>query len=70
MEKQEKFIQIGAAALRDPATGDYGPSFPLYMKATDEVIASRQKVIDSIGRIFAEKFKEYQTGCEAEGVVI
>ena len=35
MAKQEKFIQIGVTALRDPATGDFLPAVPLYIKAED-----------------------------------
>lgn len=70
MAKQEKFIQIGAAALRDPATGEFYPSFPLYMKSSDEAIASREKVMQSIGRMFADKIKQYEVGCEEAGIEV
>ena len=30
------FIQIGVTALRDPGTGEYLPSVPLYIRAEDE----------------------------------
>ena len=32
-EKKEKYIQVGFTALRDPATGDFLPAVPLYIKA-------------------------------------
>ena len=69
-KKPEKFIQIGTGALRDPRTGDFGPSFGLYMKATDEALASRQRVIEGMGRIFADMIRQYEVGCEEEGIVI
>ena len=69
-EKQKRFIQIGTAALRNPATGEFYPSFPLYMKADDEVIASREKAMQGIGRIFADKFRQYVDGCEEAGITL
>lgn len=70
MAKQEQFMQIGAAALRNPATGEFYPSFPLFMRKEDEAIASREKVINGIARIFADKIKHYEAECERAGVTV
>lgn len=67
---KEEFMEIGVAALIDPVTGEFGPSFSLYMKATDEAIASRERVYEDIGHIFAEKLREYEAQCQAAGVKV
>ena len=54
MAKQEKFIQIGVTALRDPATGDFLPAVPLYIKAEDGAQEAEQSLIDDLGKLFAE----------------
>lgn len=70
MAKQEQFMQIGAAALRNPATGEFYPSFPLFMRKEDEAIVSREKVINGIARIFADKIKQYEAECKRAGVSV
>lgn len=35
-QAEQKFIQVGFTALRDPATGDHLPPVPLYIEATPE----------------------------------
>lgn len=70
MEKQEEFMQIGVAALRNPATGEFYPSFPIYMRANDEAIASRDKVLSCIGQLFADKIKQYVNECRQAGIEI
>lgn len=52
-EKKDEYIQIGYTALRDPATGDYLPAVPLYIKASDGAAEAEQKVIEDIGNLFA-----------------
>ena len=34
--KKEEFIQIGYTALRNPATGEFLPAVPLYIKADND----------------------------------
>ena len=65
-----RFIQIGEAALRDPVTGEFLPSFPLYMRANDKVIASRERVINDIAHLFADKIRQYDEACEQGGVAL
>lgn len=65
---EEKFIQVGVTALRDPATHEYLPAVPLYIKATEESLVSQQKLIDDLGHLFALQFKEYMDGCADAGV--
>ena len=60
----EKYIQVGITALRDPATGKFLPSVPLFIKETDEAKASEKQMIDYIGKLFAFKMKEYKDGCQ------
>lgn len=67
---KEKYIQIGDAALRDPVTGEFLQSFPLYMRANDTVIASRERVINDIARLFADKMRQYDEACAREGVAL
>lgn len=61
------YIQIGSTALRDPATGDFLPSVPLYIRAED-----REKVTipvicgEDLARKLADKFKEYKKAERAE----
>lgn len=54
-----KFIEIGFTALRDPATGGFLPAVPLYIEATDDAQAAEAAMIKDIGRVFADKFKQY-----------
>lgn len=68
--KNEEFIQIGYTALRDPATGDYLPAVPLYIKASDGAAEAEQKVIEDIGNLFAMRMKAYMDGCKEAGVEV
>lgn len=52
-------IQVGTTALRDPATGDFLPAVPVYIEATPEAEKSEEKLEINIGKVFAEKFKQY-----------
>lgn len=54
-----KFIQIGITALRDPATGDFLPAVPLYIEATEDATESEKAMIKDIGKVFAEKMRQY-----------
>ena len=70
MAKQEKFIQIGVTALRDPATGDFLPAVPLFIKAEDGVQEAEQSLIDDLGKLFAERMRRYHERCAEEGVAV
>ena len=70
MLEQKQFIQVGVTALRDPLTGGYLPSVPLYIEATDEAVIAENGLLDNIGGVLAQKFKEYMDGCKAAGVEI
>lgn len=56
-----EFIQVGQTAMRDPATGDFLPAVPLYVRAED-----REKVEapvidgDALQRTLAKKFAMYK----------
>lgn len=69
----EEYVQIGVTALRDPKTGDFLPSVPLYIRAQD-----RKKVSvplfsgdeTELAKMLAGKMKQYVDGCRAAGVKI
>ena len=49
MAKQERFIQVGVTALRDPATGDFLPAVPLYIKAEDGAEEAEEDLLRTSG---------------------
>jgi hypothetical protein len=59
----EQYTQIGHTALRDPVTGDYLPSIPLYVRIADLTGAGSSTAMEGalydIGAIFAGKMKQY-----------
>ncbi len=70
MAKQEKFIQVGFTAMRDPVTGDFLPAVPLYIKAEDGAEEAEQELINNLGKLFAERMRRYRERCAAEGVAV
>lgn len=55
----EKYIQIGVTALRDPATGDFLPSVPLYIKADEATEEAEQQMFKEAGKSLAGLMKKY-----------
>ena len=70
MPSEERFIQIGVTALRDPATGEFLPAVPLYIKAEDGAVEGEEKLIEDIGKLFAQRMRQYKSKCQAAGVAI
>ena len=70
MPKQEKYIQVGVTALRDPATGEFLPAVPLYIKAEDGAEEAEEKLIEDIGKLMAERIRRYKAACKAAHVSI
>lgn len=68
--KDQSFIQVGFTATRDPGTGEFLPSMPLYIKATDQANEAAQGLTEDIGKILAGKMKQYIDGCRAAGVAV
>lgn len=66
----DKYIQVGFTALRDPATGDFLPAVPLYIKAEDGAEEAEEKLIADLGRLLASRIKAYKNGCKKAGVTI
>lgn len=56
------YIEVGLTALRDPATGDFLPAVPLYIRAEDWAVEAQQSLINDLGRLFALRFKQYMDG--------
>ena len=68
--KEEKYIQVGVTAMRDPGTGEFLPAVPLYIKADDSVKAGEEELIHDIGNVLARRMKAYIDGCKEAGVPI
>lgn len=66
----EKYIQVGVTALRDPATGKFLPAVPLYIKAEDGAEEAEEKLIEDLGKLFAQRIKAYKDGCKVAGVEV
>lgn len=63
------YVQIGVTALRDPRTGEFLPSVPMYVREADLKNAAVLPIGESnIAGILAKKFDEYRRGCAAAGV--
>ena len=54
------FIQVGVTAMRDPASGDFLESVPLYIRADDMEKAAVPIFDRAMAACLAEKFKEYK----------
>ena len=67
---EERYIQIGVTALRDPVTGDFLPAVPLYIRAEEGAEEAEQAIIDGIGNLLARRIKQYVQGCQEAGVGI
>lgn len=55
---EEKYIQIGIIAARDPS-GNFLPAVPIYAEATPELEQAEEHQIMEIGAVFAAKMKQY-----------
>lgn len=53
------YIQVGFTALRDPATGAFLPSVPLYIEATEGAQKAEAALTDDIAKLFAQRMKQY-----------
>ena len=63
-----EYIQVGFTALRDPATGGYLPSVPLFIEGTPEAIAGQEALTQDVARLFAHRLKAYEDGLRKEGL--
>ena len=55
-----EYIQVGVTAMRDPATGGFLPSVPLYIRAEDRGKVEIPVFDDSAFQALKDKFKEYK----------
>lgn len=69
MAKEEKYIQIGEAALRGP-DGNFLPAVPLYIRAGDCDEAAEENLCGGIAHLLALRMKEYIDGCREAGVPV
>ena len=65
-----KFIQVGTTSVRDPITGNFIQSTPLYIKAVKGAEEAEQDLIDDLGSIFAFQMRDYLTGCQEAGIEV
>jgi hypothetical protein len=57
---KEEYIEVGVWGTRNPVTHEFGESFPIFMRATDEAIAGRDEVTRKLGHIFAMMLREQE----------
>ena len=54
-----EYIPVGVMAMRDPITGDFLPSVPLYVRAEDQEKVEAPVFDDAAIRMLADKWKQY-----------
>lgn len=71
----EHFVQCGFTALRDPETGKFLPSVPLYIKVDPEDVDQRtgmatceKDLCVDIASVLAEKFGQYVRDNHRQGL--
>ena len=64
------YVQVGVTAMRDPLTGDFMQSVPLYAKRTDMQKARMPDTLDLHGimKTLGKQFKEYEDECKKRGL--
>lgn len=67
---QKEYIQVGFTALRHPATGEFLPAVPLYIKADESAKAAEKQICEDIGALFAMRMKAYREGCREAGITV
>lgn len=67
---EDKYIQVGFTALRDPVTCDYLPAVPLYIKAEDGAEEAEQELFADIGKLLAHHIRAYHEICPEAEVTI
>lgn len=70
MKGNEKYIQIGVTAMRDPLTGGFLPSIPLYVRAEDVGTDAEERFVQETGIALARMMKQYMDGCKKAGVPV
>lgn len=53
-----EYVQVGVTAYRDPATGEFLPSVPLYARAEDVAVNAEDVLIGKIMEVFGPKIYE------------
>lgn len=56
-ENVMKYIQIGVTALRDPATGEFLPSVPLFIQAREDEPEQAEELAEKLGPLFADMIR-------------
>ena len=64
-----QFVQVGVTACRDPKTGGFLHSVPLYIERSDlEQHPTEVPDLSDIGRLLAGKMRDYIDACKKEGL--
>ena len=66
----DEFVEVGYTAMRDPVTGDFLPAVPLFIRRDDMEKDSQERLINDLGKLFAQRFKDYKEGCKAAGATV
>lgn len=59
---KQAFVQIGTTAARDPVTGEFLQSEPIFKEITPELEKAEAATYNDAGKMLAEKMKHYIDG--------
>lgn len=68
--REDRYIQIGMTALREPGTGEFLPEVPLYVKADEGNEEAEERLIADFAKLMALKMRSYQEGSRKAGVAV
>lgn len=57
-----RFVQVGVTAMRDPKTREFLPAVPIYVRETEELARGEELLHQNIGKLLAEKMRQYVEG--------
>jgi len=66
----ERYVQVGVTALRDPATREFLPAVPLYVRLEEGEEAPDEKLCQDLGKLLAQRMKIYMEECKKAGVAV
>jgi len=70
MAKKEKYIQVGVTSIRDPFTGEFIQSTPLYIKVKKGEDEVDEHMARDLMRVFGHQLRDYVAGCREAGAKI
>ena len=66
--ENERYIQVGYTAMREPGTGAFLPAVPLYIRDENGAGKAAEELTGDIAHLLALRMKQYVDGCRAAGI--